>query len=457
MLSAMVEDTASGMPVWVAADGQKPPVDWADEPVPISHPQGERINLRTSIGLRVWVREGAERSRVLFQFHHACCDGIGALQFIEDLLLAYSLATSSGKERTRLRRLDAQRLQMRGEFGIGLSTRRASLREVWRTARLWREILVQRPAVLAAPAAPPTGQGTFPPLLGFESCALTPVEAGRLHNAAVGQGVTLNDLMLRDMFQVLRAWNLRYGDGRENAWLRINMPTNLRHREDAAMPAANVLSFTFLSRKAADCRDGDRLLASIREETTVIKQQRLGLYFVGGMALARRAPRLAAWLMRRNRSFATVVLSNLGRVSGRTGLPRQQGRLVCGNLLLEAVAGSRPSARSRGPHSLQSVMLARSHCACAAMPRCSAANKLVGSWIRMPPNCGRRPIAAPEPLRSACARRSMPCATAATEPPCESPLLRPRSRSGLGSCRSKGWPDTERHRPRPQASTGALP
>ena len=45
-------------------------------------------------------------------------------------------------------------------------------------------------------------------------------------------GGTLNDLLLCDLFAVLRQWNVRYGSP-DNRCLRIIMPATLRTREDA--------------------------------------------------------------------------------------------------------------------------------------------------------------------------------------------------------------------------------
>ncbi|MCA9265506.1 MAG: hypothetical protein KDA60_16715, partial [Planctomycetales bacterium] len=46
------------------------------------------------------------------------------------------------------------------------------------------------------------------------------------------------------------------------------------------------------------------------------------------------------WFLNRPRSFATVCVSNVGRVFGRTPLPRRQKRLVCGDAVLEQGTGT---------------------------------------------------------------------------------------------------------------------
>lgn len=342
MLRALIDDTAAQRPVWVPSGEIRPFIDWAAEGIPIDHPDGERIDLTRSVGLRIWVREAAAATRVLLQFHHACCDGIGALGFVEDLLVGYSLATGSQGKKVRFRELDPARLNTRGEFGMGLSTRKASAREIWRLARIWQRLLFRQPAVLGVPACGGGDRGPAAPLLHFETLLLDPPVERKLRRVAVAHGAALNDLLLRDLFQVLHDWNREYRPTARDRRLRINMPTDLRRREDALMPAADVLGFAFLTRKAGDCHDGRRLLETIHRETTAIRERRLGLYFVGGVALAGRIEGLVPWLLRQERCFATAVLSNLGKVLVRAPLERRERRLVSGDVVLESVTGVPP-------------------------------------------------------------------------------------------------------------------
>ena len=62
---------------------------------------------RTTADLRQWVRENDRGASVLVQFHHACCDGVGAMQFIEDLLTAYAAANSESGQSPAMRPISA--------------------------------------------------------------------------------------------------------------------------------------------------------------------------------------------------------------------------------------------------------------------------------------------------------------------------------------------------------------
>ena len=341
MLNSLAEDRPDGRPVWIGSVGKSPEIDWAPEGTPISHPDGERINLRTSCGLRVWGRCSDDASRLILEVHHACCDGLGIFRLIEDLLVFYSREITGDDQAVALRSVEVERLRQRGDFPPVEGGWRGVLRDWYVGAKEWARILLRKPVPLRNPAAVPGETATPIPFLGFETHILDVALARRLRALAGSLGVTINDLMLRDMFQTVVAWNRRHGQ-RGNPWIRINMPASIRERDDQVMPAANLLSFTFLSRRARQCADNARLLATIQQETEAIKNWRLGWYFLGGLAMACGVRGMVPWFLRRNRSFATVVLSNVGRVLNRAPLPREGRQLVCGDVVLKRVTGVPP-------------------------------------------------------------------------------------------------------------------
>jgi hypothetical protein len=190
-------------------------------------------------------------------------------------------------------------------------------------------------------SAPAQAMAPFP---GLETSALSGDEFAQLRQAAKDAGVTLNDLLMCHFLGAILDWNGADGKTKPRGWLRINVPTDLRRPEDQRMPAANVMSFTFLDRRVQDCQDPRALLASIRIETEDIKQGRLGLYFIAQLAILAGLPGGMRFVVGRQSCFATAVLSNLGDI-GRlfpASFPRQGGKLVVGNLVLESLTGTPP-------------------------------------------------------------------------------------------------------------------
>jgi hypothetical protein len=166
-------------------------------------------------------------------------------------------------------------------------------------------------------------------------------EIRRLRRAAAARGLTINDLLIRDILLVLHDWN-RFPDRALGGRLRVNVPVYVRGRNGADIPASNGIGFAFVSAKASDFRDSQTLLDAVHRQTEQIKREKLALYFLGGLAIAGNFKGLVPWVLRRKKSFATLVLSNLSRVLVRTPLPRRDGRLVAGNVVLERVAGVPP-------------------------------------------------------------------------------------------------------------------
>jgi hypothetical protein len=338
LLRALVDDSHS-RPVWIEGNGQLSAFDWAEEGVPISGSTGQ-IDLTTKPGIQCWLRIGSASSRVLLRFHHACCDGQGAFQFVEDLLIHYHREVHGNEKGIAVRPLQPDRLSRRAIF-----TQVAERPSFWlkiryaiAILRFWAPMLVRQSAPLAR-SADYSGAETEVTDTGFVTQVLDKNTVKSLRQKAISRGVTLNDLLLHELFVILGKWQTNNG-GRATDRLSVNVPVSLRGAGDRVLPAANRMSYTFLTRRLRDCRDGAWLLQSIHEEMT--KSTRSALRFMGGLAVAGGFQGMTEWFLNRKRAYATIVLSNMGRVLNVKQLPRRQRRIVCGDALLEQVSGVPP-------------------------------------------------------------------------------------------------------------------
>ncbi|HEY2893198.1 MAG TPA: hypothetical protein VGJ16_03270 [Pirellulales bacterium] len=351
-------DEQGKLPSWQAAPGGAPPIDWAADGTPVTHADGQRIELASRTGLRVWVRTAAHRSRIFLQMHHACCDGLAAVQFTDDLLTSYHNEVVGQAERVELSALKPELLAHRGELtsdapAAGLFT---AIRDLWITLWLWSWILFSRVAILAAPAgrsansraecAADDGSSwaetdARQPILSFATARLDSSILGGLRAAATAANVTLNDIALRDILLALEDWNAARGT-QSRGTLRVSVPVNIRDRADAEMPAANRIGYGFVEPAKRDYASREQLLNAISRQTKQIKDWKLALYFLGGLGLAAGLPRLLRRVLSRRKAFATVVVSNLGRIFSQSRLPRRDGKLVAGNLVLERFLGVTP-------------------------------------------------------------------------------------------------------------------
>ena len=340
MLCALVDDSGS-RPIWIEGKGQIPKFDWAEEGVPISGSTGQ-IDLTAKAGIQCWLRIGSESSRVLFRFHHASCDGLGAFQFVEDLLIHYHREVHGKDNGIVIRTLQPDQLPRRATFAQ-IAERPSfwlKLRYAVAISRFWAPLLFRHPVPLARPADC-AGAETKVIDHSFVTELLDKQTVKRLRQKATSRGATLNDLLLCVFFVILGRLQRQNG-GRATDWLRVNVPVSLRGAGDRVLPAANRLGYTFLTRRVRDCRDGTWLLQSIREEMTQVENKRSALRFLGGLAVAGGVNGMMDWFLNRKRTYATIVFSNLGRVLNVKQLPRRQRRIVCGDVLLEQVSGVPP-------------------------------------------------------------------------------------------------------------------
>ncbi|MEN6458518.1 MAG: hypothetical protein ABFC63_06265 [Thermoguttaceae bacterium] len=344
LLRALVKPSGRGSLVWRLSDAPRPVVDWGTPETPIGDPRGERIDLSSEVGFRAWVRQGNGAAKVVLQFHHACCDAIGALRFIGHALAGYAIHTASGSDRPRLPVYDPSTLLRRGQFAAEPPEREARFGGLLKSVRDGARWIYRRPVVLRAHVAGSPANAARPEFLETHQHSFDALQTKRLRSAASRHGVTSNDLLLRDMFQTLREWREGQDARSASRWLRIVVPVNLRPGDDARTPAANGISYTFLTRDEGRCGDGDALLRGIGEEAGVITRRRRAKLFLRGFEMMERIPGAIRLYLNRNRCFATVALSNVGEVSRQLGtvFPCEAGNVVAGNVTLESIYGTPP-------------------------------------------------------------------------------------------------------------------
>ena len=346
LLHARIGGDSERAPTWVPSPDLLPYVDCAEEPTPMHFPGSYRIDLREENGLRVWVRKSADRGVIRFQFHHSCCDGIAVNQFIEDVLCLYEhVAGGRGGEPTGLRPLEFADLPRRNRFGHGWWD--------WlgrRVIDLWGVIIgppiffLGRPTPLQAPGASDHQEQNGRAIPDLLTWRFTELQLANLLAQARAHRVTVNDLLLRDFFVAVHAWNLRHDKKLRRESLRIMVPFNLRGPEHRTLPAVNVVGMANLDRRLSWpwFRNPKLLLRSIQLETAFLKTFRIVTCFPCVMAAVDCLPGGLPKILRRERCLATTVVSNLGKIFGDTPLRRRDGKLLAGELTIEAVDTAPP-------------------------------------------------------------------------------------------------------------------
>lgn len=337
-------DLSHGQPHWRFLETDEPDIVWRETAVVEEAPPASYMDLRSSSALRLIVHADPEQSDLLLQFHHAACDGLGIRQFMNDLLLAYTNETSGAGRRVELPELDRRLLLQRGslklttrEFLAAIPAQAVGLLGV-------RQFLMRTPQpVLPHEPVPAEGEppSVYPSLVAHHFDSPT---TAALKLAARQAGVTVNDMLARDLFLTLHDFRDQRQLGDAEDWLRLMIPVSLRGRADRKAPAANIVSSVFLDRRAADLRDPQRLLASVKEEIDLIKRLRLGLTLILSLRAQRWLPGGIRAAARKSRCQTSAVLTNVGKLFGDGPLKIREGWLRCGNVVLDKASIAAPIA-----------------------------------------------------------------------------------------------------------------
>jgi hypothetical protein len=329
-------------PCWNLQPDALPQIEWLRGPTGQALPTARHQDLRNAIGLRLFVVESNDSSDVTLQFHHACCDGVGIQSFGNDLVIAYALAKGIRSTRLRLPELDPVRLARRGAYGLTF----------WKLVKLLPEQVLGLPGAgrffmrSPAPVLPNRARPDDDPHpTGFPATrthVFTREETAALSKTAQRLNVTANDLLVRDLYLALGEWRARNGAGDEEEWLRVMVPMNLRSVQDRLLPAANAVGSIFLDRRGCDLADSRQLLTGIAQELQRIREHRLGLIFIYGLHVLSLFSGGLRYIARRDRCAVSSIFSNLGRPLVRCPLPRQDGLLVAGDLVLQQIDGTAP-------------------------------------------------------------------------------------------------------------------
>ncbi|MEQ8848866.1 hypothetical protein [Botrimarina sp.] len=350
LLSARVERRHSGWR-WVEAN-EPPPLQWRD--LPEAPPDGrgrvpvQPIDLRTGPAARLVVEAAPGGATVIGYFHHAAADGLGAKRVLCDLFARYGQITGD-PEGLQTPPPDPAKLARRADVRVAPPEPVSSLQVAKTLGAETYKWLARRPQPLASARAIEPG-GTSVTLWRRLPEGVLPALRGR----AADLGVTVNDLLLRDLLRLLAERISASGAG-PGSWLRVLVPTDLRRRWHAGCPAANIFGYAFLTRSLSQCGpsrhallgDGsleDGLLTGISEEMRTVKYWSLGTIFLDALKLFHAVPGLLAATASPRLCHATSVLSNVGalHVGVRQARFRRDRTIRVGGLVLQDVFAAPP-------------------------------------------------------------------------------------------------------------------
>ncbi|MCA9034282.1 MAG: hypothetical protein KDA91_04075 [Planctomycetaceae bacterium] len=352
LLACLIADTADQGWSWVPLESHTPAVEWNHfaQTEDFSEVSARIIDLTQSAGLEVQVDATPNAARIVFHLHHACCDGIGALQFIGEVMARYGCFTAGPDDkRPQFVPRNIEQLRLRNQFSSA-GTQRSRIGRISRAVAKVSRLLLRRPVTLmkvsnVSDAANQHDRATA----GILRFAELPSEFTRgLSIAAQKQKVSVNDLCILEMLLLIHDWRESQGDLSGRSWLRVAVPLSMRSKEHEAMPAANLVSYAFVTRRASECRDPNQLIASIHEQTGDLLFMREGIVALKCLRFFRSVPLGMKMFLELKSCFCTVVLANVGtirrRFEGR--FPTEDGLWKAGNVRITSINGAAPVRRN---------------------------------------------------------------------------------------------------------------
>jgi NRPS condensation-like uncharacterized protein len=296
-------------------------------------------------------RENEQTAYVGVEIHHAACDAAGCSRFLEDMFVEY--AKRNGMTVTAEREaVKPELLPKRGIYGLTLATLlRTFPRQLWGLTRAWMFLFNRIKPLVAAPVLSDlhTPPDSFPAVLAK---TFTEEETLQIRRQAKTAGETLNDVAVIAVFEAMKrvagdsdSLATRNPQLAAPGYFRIAVPTNLRTEDDRLMPAANIVSMVFIDRKPNRIADTASFRNGICRELRHIKRCRLGLALIHGLRVYRRVFGSFTKMIRPEKCWATVTVSNLGVLFAEVPLPRQNGKIQFGNGLELAEICSVPPIR----------------------------------------------------------------------------------------------------------------
>ena len=340
LLTAIIGPGKGGKDCWIAASNPQPHLDFGGIDDPIGFPGGlEYINIRSEVGLRIFVRYDNENAIVTTQFHHVACDGIGSYHFLGDLLFEYAKRTCDTDLGEPID-LPPNRLRARGKASYDMNQFRLANGKYQRT---WDEALTH---LVRSNVVLKTGKKlAVRPFPGIQSHTFDRSQYKQLRLAAQSNGQIINDMLVENLFKTLHGWNRERGSFLKRKHVSIMMPMNLREASDNDISACNIVAHAFIRRSWKQMQDKTTFRQQLASELLNVKTNRHKVRFMHMMAGGHYFyPRLLKISLDWKRNLATAILSNTGDPTKQfhAELPREAGAIRCGNLLLEDISGVPP-------------------------------------------------------------------------------------------------------------------
>jgi len=337
LLRSIVERTGRFEMKWIPLENPDVSIQWSKGTSAAPFPPASRQDLTKEIGVRFYIRENGASTDAVLQLHHACMDAIGMFSFLNDLLISYAKEVDGSDGDLKLPPIDMNRLYNRGSFEITPGRFLQLLPKLGLGLQGVKAFLFNSPAPLI-PHETHSYYDTLPE--GYPrimSQVFDEESSKHIGETAAHGDVTVNDLLIRDLFLALWGWQKEQGNHDPSNWLRLIVPINMRQPRDDTMPAVNCISMVFPQRRYKNFQNPNHLLRGIHGEMGLIKQSQLGLTFNISLQICRWLPGGLRKRVREDVCRISCGFTNLGNVLSWSQLPKNDGCIVAGNVTLKGM------------------------------------------------------------------------------------------------------------------------
>jgi hypothetical protein len=276
-------------------------------------PDRESIDASRDACLRATLVEPAadcEEAELRLTFHHAACDGVGAMEFSGDIFAAYRGSGTPAAAPSRSRRdaqADPSLLDDRGRLERPIvpgATWRDAMRHFFAEGR---RFMADRAVALPCERSGRSSSAADPVPVRFTS-----EETAALRRCASGADATLNELLLAVLVAVIGRHCAAATRHHHGAWLGVVQPVSMRLPRATRLPACNNIGYAFLRRPLVDCDDWQALLPGVVQDTRAVTRLGLAGCFNDAVSLLGRLPEPLRRPLVRAMRPGTFVFSYLG-------------------------------------------------------------------------------------------------------------------------------------------------
>ena len=319
---------------WQEQMAWKLPIEWLPESSLGTWPEWPTLDLFKEPGFRVLIAESESRTEMIFHVHHAIFDGKALRDVCHEILSFYSISKGKPVAIAEYKHVNLPRRNCMG----GSWVERLKLLPIQILGILITLLFIKRKIAPLALEPRPLAQTSLPPdFPTLVSRRLPETMFRKLRDEAMTLKVTVNDLLIRDLFFSIGKWRKWKDEGSPEDWVRMVMPVDMRKPVDRFLSAANVTSIVSLDRRKRSLRNRERLLRQAHHDMNWIKHRDIRYTFWTFLNICRLIPNGIARNSSREGCQGTIIFGNHCQLISRSKLINTQRKIEVPGALLEDI------------------------------------------------------------------------------------------------------------------------